>query len=327
MRADAIVQLAGMLGVKSSVHRTYVQIECPFSAFTHAKGSDRHPSCNVMVDEVGRSGFRCHSCGEGGSLGYLAVRWSLLTHKDATPIQDLIEREEESVAAVHNRLDRKFDSKWEPHVEEKIKQRDFEVFDDVELEKFGGKVPQWVLDKGISIATCKEWQLGCDSNWRDPATNEMWQRVVIPIHRKDGKLVGLMGRVTDPAAPNKYWNYWHFPKTNYLFGLHKLKSKDRVMVVEGMFDVIRLWEYGLPVVGMMGKEVSEKQFQLLLEFERVYIALDADKAGEQGMEVLARKLNDRVPIFRVRFPNGKVDPKDMTKEEAFSAVETAKRIL
>jgi DNA primase len=94
-----------------------------------------------------------------------------------------------------------------------------------------------------------------------------------------------------------------------------------------LFDVLKWWEYGLPVVGLMGSQPSEAQAKLLLEFEMVYLALDADEAGAKGTKWLKSRLKGRVPIYAVRFPEGKKDPGEMGKEEAWAAITTAKRIL
>ncbi len=77
----------------------------------------------------------------------------------------------------------------------------------------------------------------------------------------------------------------------------------------------------------MGAIPSEGQAQLALEFERVYLALDRDQAGADGERALVRRLQGRVPLFRLAFPGNKKDPKDCTYEEAHQAVETARRIL
>jgi DNA primase len=62
------------------------------------------------------------------------------------------------------------------------------------------------------------------------------------------------------------------------------------------------------------------------EYGRIYIALDADAGGESGVSDMLKTLRDRLPLFRVRFPDGKTDPKQCTREEAWTSLETAKRI-
>lgn len=327
MRKEAILKLVEMLGVKKAEpHATYVIIDCPFASVSHKNGEDKHPSLSILVRPNERSGFKCHSCGEKGVLSWLVTRWALLTRKDPIPLFDLIKREEEGVEAVQNRIECRVTEKWADQntIADRV---DWEVFSDEEFKPFLGRVHPSVLDK-ISIETCKEWGIGHDPEWRNPEDGTKWPRTIIPVRRRDGKLVGLMGRAIYDDTPNKYWNYFHFVKTNYLFGLDKLKPGfDSVIVVEGMFDVMKFWQFGLPVVGTMGALPSERQALLLQEHGRVCLALDCDKAGKEGVSWLTQRLKDRVPLFTVKFPDGKTDPKQFTKDEAWRAFENVRRIL
>lgn len=325
MRADGIIQLVTMLGTEKIVQRkTYIQISCPLAKWTHRSGADRHPSLNIMIRDNDRSGFKCHACLKSGTLNSLVIDWSLHTGTNADPMFDLIKREEESVEAVHGRMDRRTDNKWANL--ELFEKSDYAVFSEEEIKPFVGRVPQYILDRGIKIETCREWELGIDEDWKDVDSGKKWTRAVFPVRRRDGKLVGLVGRAVDEGCPHRYINYWHFPK-HYIYGLNKLKDRHALIVVEGMIDTLKFWEYGLPVGGTMGAELSEEQAQLMLNFERVYLALDRDKAGEEGTRWLIKRLQNRVPLFRLEFPDGKTDPKQLTQEEAWQSWDQAKRVL
>lgn len=317
-----------MLGApKINARRTYVQIPCPLAPQTHANGTDRHPSLSILISDMERSGWKCHACGEKGALPILVTKWATISRQDPGPLYDLIKKEEEGLEARQNRVDNRLvGGKW-GNKSLVVDNVDWETYSDAEMEAFQKSVPQWVIDRGASLETCKAWGLREDPAWADPETGEKWTRVVIPVRRADGKLVGIMGRAIDSACPDKYWSYVHFVKTNHLFGLDRIEKRDSVIVVEGMFDVLRLWGYGLPVVGIIGSEPSERQAQMLLGFKRVLLALDRDSAGEKGNRRLTGRLLNRVPLFAVPFPDGKTDPKQFTKEEAERAVANAKRIL
>jgi hypothetical protein len=326
MRAEAIEELAEMLGIeKVRVRSSYVLISCPFASTMHGSGQDSHPSLSIIVDNEGRSGFRCHGCGLTGTLGFLVTRWGLLTKKPTELLFRFIDKHENPLEMVKSRIDSKVAAQWDPKPPKP--DVDWSVFDEAELEEFGGSVPQYALDRGLTLATCKEWELGYDKEFKDSQTKRIRPRMTFPIRRKDGKLIGMIGRALDDLKQEKYYNYWHFQKSNYLYGMHKVEKRDHVIAVEGLFDVLKWWEYGLPVVGLMGSQPSEAQAKLLLEFEMVYLALDADEAGAKGTKWLKSRLKGRVPIYAVRFPEGKKDPGEMGKEEAWAAITTAKRIL
>lgn len=325
MRAEAIVELAGMLGCeKSRVGQKSVVVSCPLAPWTHEDGTDRHPGCSVLIDDAGKSGWRCHACGHHGTLGWLVTKWGLLSRQPIEGAFRLIEREEDGAAAVATRMDAKLDqrTRWADPVA-KPDADDPEVVPEVEAATFAGEVPQYALDRGLSLDTCRAWQLGYDRGFGARPV----PRLVFPVRRADGRLVGLVGRAIYDGDRPKYLNYLGFPKSKFLYGLDKVRGRERLVVVEGMIDAIRLWEYGLPAAAIIGAAPSEPQARLALEFDRVYLALDRDAAGEEGERALARRLDGRVPVFRVEFPGGKRDPKDMTREEALAAVESARRLL
>jgi DNA primase len=151
----------------------------------------------------------------------------------------------------------------------------------------------------------------------------------------------MSGRAVDDIKETKYWNYWNFPKSHYLFGEDmvlareaeaKAKEGDKyepllgITIVEGYLDAIKWWEYRIPTVSIMGSSISKEQILLLKDYERLYIALDADKAGEDGTAEIVIRLRNRVPLLRVSFPPGKTDPKQLTQEEAWEALENPKRL-
>jgi len=329
MRAEAIVQLADLLGVKAGTpKKTYVLMECPLAPVTHKKGTDRTPSLSVIVKDGDRSGWICHSCGSKGTLPGLVIQWSLYFNRDARAALDLIEKEENSVEAICGRVDRKWDEKWKERDEAAVAGVDFEVFSEEELEPFLGRVPKYIVDRGFSLETCKAWKLGYDKEWRDAETGVNRPRVVIPIRRADGKLVGMAGRAIDGEKDQKYYNYWNFHKSHYLFGQNMTeREKALVVVVEGYFDVIRWWGYGINVVGIMGSHPSEAQFGLLACYEDLFLALDKDDGGFRGRDAIHKRLGSRIGLYDTVFPDGKKDPDDLTEDEARQCLLHAKKML
>ena len=323
MRAEAIVELATLIGCqKTRVGRKSVVVTCPLAPWYHEDGTDRHPGCSILINEEGKSGWRCHACGHHGTLNWLVTKWGMLSRAPIETAFQLIEREEDGVAAVMTRIDTGIGRRWAEPVA-KPPADDPEVVPEMEAQVFAGEVPQYAVDRGLSLDTCRAWQLGYDRGFG----NYPVPRLVFPVRRADGKLVGLVGRAIHDGDQPKYLNYLGFPKSKFLYGLDKVQGRERLVIVEGMIDVIRLWEHGLPAAGVIGAMPSEAQAQLICGFDRVYLALDRDVAGEAGERWLVRRLDGRVPVFRVEFPEGKTDPKQMTREEALAAVDSARRVL
>ena len=91
----------------------------------------------------------------------------------------------------------------------------------------------------------------------------------IPIHNTDGELVAYAGRWpgTPKEGKGKYKLPEGFKKSIELFNLHRAMSEPDetpLVIVEGFFDCMRLWQLGLRrVVALMGCSISDAQEEIL----------------------------------------------------------------
>jgi len=128
----------------------------------------------------------------------------------------------------------------------------------------------------------------------------MSQRIAIPIHDHQGRLVAYCGRALDDAVP-RYRFPVGFQKSQVLFNYHRawVAGEDRVIVVEGFFDCLRVHQAGFPcVVALMGARLSAAQKNLLADrFSHVVLLLDGDQTGRAATAQIAR---DLAPAFSVK---------------------------
>jgi DNA primase len=112
-------------------------------------------------------------------------------------------------------------------------------------------------------------------------------RLIFPIQDVAGHHVGFGGRLLGPGEP-KYLNSAESPtfsKARMLYGLHwakhAIRREDRVLVVEGYFDVVRLVSHGVePVVAPLGTALTEAQAAILRRYTRnAFLLYDSDRAG------------------------------------------------
>lgn len=117
-------------------------------------------------------------------------------------------------------------------------------------------------------------------------------RVVYPIHDRNGLLIGLAGR---DIAENSKMGKWINPpvnsenilynKSRVFYGLHKAKMemrrKSEVYIVEGYNDVIAFHSYGVEnTVAPCGTAITDEQINELKKYcEKVIFCMDPDKAG------------------------------------------------
>lgn len=86
--------------------------------------------------------------------------------------------------------------------------------------------------------------------------------------------------------------------STHLFGMHNMhKSSDVMVITEGEFDCISMSMCGVPAIGLTGVSAWKKFYRrLFMDFEKVFIVMDPDKAGRQAAEKLRSELNNGVII-------------------------------
>ncbi|GAK59802.1 DNA primase [Candidatus Vecturithrix granuli] len=112
-------------------------------------------------------------------------------------------------------------------------------------------------------------------------------RLMIPIHDHQGKVIAFGGRAMEHDAKAKYLNSPESPifhKANTLFGFHQAKDAIRrtetIVIVEGYFDMIVPYSHGVQnIVATMGTALTEQHMRLLQHVKNVIWMFDADTAG------------------------------------------------
>lgn len=174
-------------------------------------------------------------------------------------------------------------------------------------------------DRGLSISTIKEFQLGYSPENSYPLSNYLLikkkfkkedvekagigiqhgpniydrfnSRVIFPLFDHRGNPIGFSGRILpwDKRETGKYINSPETPiyhKSSVLFGLNitrpLIKKKGVAIVVEGELDLISSYQAGIKnVVAIKGSALTEEQVRLLSRFAPKFIlALDSDMAGD-----------------------------------------------
>jgi DNA primase len=155
-----------------------------------------------------------------------------------------------------------------------------------------GFAPETIAAFGVGMCTGKGIMAG---------------RIAIPIHNERGELVAYAGRWPGepPEGEGKYKLPPGFHKSLVVYNLHRAKehAKDAgLIVVEGFFDAMRLWQAGFPnVVAFMGSALSEAQEELIVStvgpHGLVALMLDEDEAGWKGSEEALARLSSRVYVW------------------------------
>ena len=144
-------------------------------------------------------------------------------------------------------------------------------------------------------------------------------RVVFPIRDLKQKIVCFVGRSEDRFEKVKYKVTPAHSKIPF-FPLHKLEpDKGRVMLVEGMFDLLNLWDNGYRnVLCTFGTTtVNKEKLNLLkiLGINGIDICFDPDGPGQEAALKIREMAEEE--FFNVRNVNlGNCDPGDLTPNRA-----------
>ncbi len=153
-------------------------------------------------------------------------------------------------------------------------------------------------------------------------------RLMVPIHDRQGRVIGFGGRSLDGSEP-KYLNSPEtevFEKGKNLFGLNRaansIRTHDRAVVVEGYFDVIALHAAGISnSVASLGTALSSQQITQLCrcsDGKRIVLNFDADIAGVRAAkraigEVEQLALQGQLELRVLHLPSGK-DPDEFLQD-------------
>jgi DNA primase len=157
------------------------------------------------------------------------------------------------------------------------------------------------------------------------------QRLVFPIYDLSSRCVGFGGRLIGPGEP-KYLNSAESPvysKGNLLYNLNNARlasrREERLFLVEGYFDVLRLAAAGIDsVVAPLGTALTEAQAELVKRYTKsVFLLYDSDKAGLKATfragDVLLRQ---GLSVSVITLPRGE-DPDTFVLKQGREALERA----
>jgi len=178
------------------------------------------------------------------------------------------------------------------------------------------------FDRGVSEKTLKDFRCGL------AMSGKMYQRVIFPIFRQDGRIHGFSGRkVTDDNRPK----WLHLGKcSNWFYPFHSIQEvqdaiieSGSVHIVESIGDCISLYDAGVKnVLVSFGLNISPKFIARLnsLPINKIYIAFNNDSNAEtnrgfQGAIKSIFKLVDVIDFQNIYFaPPSANDFGEMSKE-------------
>jgi len=167
------------------------------------------------------------------------------------------------------------------------------------------------------------------SEKKDKYFDRFRQRLMIPIFNLSDKPIAFGGRTLKKGESAKYVNSPETPlysKSRVLYGLNFSRSfireKNEVIIVEGYFDLISLFQVGVKnVVASSGTAFTVQQARLLARFtDMAYLFFDADSAGQTAALRSVDALYDAGLEVKVMIPPDGEDPDSVAVKDGESGI-------
>jgi len=350
--AETLATIARDLGAREVREKAgKVTCSCLLARWTHYSGSDSKPSMVIFPSgQHGEPIYKCMGCHEEGSLRDLVMElwaatrtnymhWVMAIDGESGPPPKLSARG-------YSVPDDPGFIRRAPHIEN-LQQKKFHdgrpFFDHKSIAEaeqapeipdsvyapYRGSIPRYAIQRGLSVETCREWDLGHDKEGK---------RLLFPIRDRSNRLVAISGRLYateclrcgGPVArgrkgpdgkrirdactrcglnePPKYLHTDGFKRNLVLYGEHRKQDNvdGNVFLVEGHLDMIMLWQHGYrPVVAMLGSAPGRCQIEKLIAYwgRQITVIPDGDKAGEDMVVKVKQLVADRVKVERRKLPD------------------------
>ena len=268
---------------------------CPFH-------DDHTPSLSVSPD---KQIYKCFVCGESGNVFNFVMNYEHISFPEA--INNLAKSVGMEIGVTVKKETNKNTKYYE------IMDIANKYFQNNLLSKDGARARKYLEERKLTKETISEFEIGLSLNKHDELTNLLLNkgnsleelnlidlsntnhdsfinRVIFPLHNKDGKVVGFSGRIYDNSDLNKYQNTKETPifkKGENLFNYHRAKDEIRkkkfVIVMEGFMAVIRAHTIGVNnAIATMGTALTKEQAGLIKKLSNtVYLCYDGDDAGKK----------------------------------------------
>ena len=156
------------------------------------------------------------------------------------------------------------------------------------------------------------------------------ERIGLPVRQVTGELLGYTCRAIDPvdaepkyaplAADRTGWRAKELPARESLFLIDKVLSEgwDKLIIVEGPYDALRLYSAGIPAVAILGtNNWTDVKVSILagLGLTVVAVMMDNDPSGWDAQPRIIDTLRSKIRVVGLSLPASVKDPGGMTQKQ------------
>lgn len=321
---------------------------CPFHV-------EKTPSFSVSPE---KQIYHCFGCSKGGNVFTFLMEHESMSFVEAVrylaqkagitiperKVDDSAKEELERLHYAHQVALEYFKSvlhsdKYTTQIFRYLKESRHLTDESIELFQLGLTGDEWegylnyAMKKGLFPNELVKAGLVAYNERKDKYFDRFRQRLMIPIFNLSGKPVAFGGRTLKKGEAAKYINSPEtmlYSKSNILYGLNfsrqHIREKKEVIIVEGYFDLISLFQVGLTnVVASSGTAFTPQQARLLSRFaEKACLFFDADSAGQAAAMRSVDALYDAGLEVMVMIPPEGEDPDSLAARGGASIIEDMK---
>ncbi len=324
------------------------QALCPFHV-------EKTPSFSVSQD---KQIFHCFGCGKGGNVFTFLMEHDNMSFVEAVkhlaekagikiPERKVDDKTREQFERLHYAQQVALDyfkttlysTKYKDKILNYLHTKRNLTDESIELFQLGLSGEEWdgflkhALKKDLFPKDLVSAGLVIHSEKKDNYFDRFRQRLMIPIYNLSEKPIAFGGRALKKGELAKYINSPEtklYSKSFVLYGLNFTKQfireKNEVIIVEGYFDVISLYQAGIKnVVASSGTAFTAQQARLLARFtDMAYLFFDADSAGQKAAVRSVDALYDAgIEVKVMRPPEGE-DPDSVAVKFGTEKIEEIK---
>ena len=281
---------------------------CPFH-------NEKTPSFSVNPQ---KQIYKCFGCGEGGDV------FSFIMKTQGLSFSEIIKEYAQKFGIdLPNNFSSSKDLTDKKNIIVKALSKASEIYSNNLLDNPEGKKAfDYLIKRGINQDIIQEYNLGFSLNDYQGLQNEIDKskysddileaagliikkenkpgfvdrfrnRIMIPIYNESGEIIAFGARAIEENQNPKYLNSPDtivYNKSKILYGIYQaknsIKSEDKVIIMEGYFDVISTQANGIKnCVASCGTSLTLDHIKLISKYSasrRIYLSFDTDTAGQKA---------------------------------------------
>lgn len=261
---------------------------------------DKNPSLFINLE---KGIFQCWSCGHKGNI------FSLVKELTGKNLYDFLGIENNDFV---NSLSNKYEYK-----EDSFSLKNISISGTLYEVKSDPTVYSYLLSRGMSDNFIKDFRI---KFCKRAVMNGMnfYNRVCIPVF-ENRYLISMIGRDFTGKSNIRYL----YPKNSCvdtLFNIDNLDRKSPLYVVEGIMDIVWIYEnISRNVTCLFGSKLGKRQKEMLITFNEIILIPDNDNAGIELIHSIDKVLEKEYYI--VTLPDQYKDPSECPLEELKKAID------